>query len=208
MTNDLKGYQWWQEEIILLWENQIIILIIRSGNNLNYLCRWCKIFFSKACIKEGNVLTFLILGPILDHIFGPKLFCPVFIFRRSMLNAICNLVVYLQSEGLNISWTYPGTIPFQYLKTVFAIQYSTLSLTGSQFIFLKCDGSIWDLRGKFRQEWLHLFWAFWSLSFKFSLKEKTMKNVHNQNVAELAHDMIVFYTHGLGTCFGHTGIWV
>ena len=24
MTNDLKGYKWWQEEIMLLWENQMI----------------------------------------------------------------------------------------------------------------------------------------------------------------------------------------
>ena len=82
----------------------------------------------------------MILGPILDHIFGAKkinLFCPVFVFRRGMSNAICDLVLYLQSECLNISWIYPGTIPFQYLKMVFAMQYSTLSLTGSQSIFLK-----------------------------------------------------------------------
>ena len=112
-----------------------------------------KIFFLIACTKEGDVLTFLILRPILDHIFGPKKdkpLCPVFVFRRGMSNAICDLVLYLQSEGLNISWIYPGTIPFQYLKTVFAIQYSALSLTGSQFIFLKWNRSIWDLGGKFR----------------------------------------------------------
>ena len=41
-----------------------------------------------------------------------------------------------------------------------------------------------------------------------SLKEETMKNIHNQNVAELAHYIIVFYTQGLGTCFGDTGILV
>ena len=151
------------------------------------------------------------LGPILDHIFGPKkdkLFCPVFFFCRGMSNAICDLVLCLQSEGLNILWIYPRTIPFQYLKTVFAIQYSTLSLTGSQFIFLKWDGSIWDLGGKFRQKRIHLFGTFWSLSFNFYLKEETMKNFHNQNVAELAHYIIVFYTEELGTCFGHTGILV
>ena len=57
-------------------------------------------------MKEDDVLTFLILGSILDHIFGPKkdtLFCPVFVFRRDISNAICDLVLYLQSEGLNIS---------------------------------------------------------------------------------------------------------
>ena len=30
----------------------------------------------------------------------------------------------------------------------------------------------------------------------------------NQNVAELAHCIIVFYTQGLGTCFGDTEILV
>ena len=46
----------------------------------------------------------------------------------------------------------------------------------------------------------------WVLNF--SLKEETMKNIHNQNVAELAHYIIVFYTQGLGTCLGRTGILV
>ena len=35
-----------------------------------------------------------------------------------------------------------------------------------------------------------------------------MKNIHNQNVAELVQYIIVFYTQGLGTCFGDTGILV
>ena len=97
----------------------------------------------------------MILGPILDHIFGPKkdnLFCPVFVFRRSMSNAICDHVLYLQSEYLNIPWAYPGTIPFQYLKMVFAIQYSPPSLTGSQFIFQFIYGSVWEN--------LKVFWCF------------------------------------------------
>ena len=34
----------------------------------------------------------------------------------------------------------------------------------------------------------------------FFNKEEAMKNIHNQNVAELAHYLIVFYTQGLGTC--------
>ena len=45
---------------------------------------------------EAVVLTFLILGFILDHIFGHKKdnpFCPVFVFR-SMSNAICDLEFY------------------------------------------------------------------------------------------------------------------
>ena len=42
----------------------------------------------------------------------------------------------------------------------------------------------------------------------FSLKEETMRNIHNQNVAELAHYIIVFYTQESGTCFGDTGVLV
>ena len=91
-------------------------------------------------------------------------------FHRSMSIAIYDLVLYLQSEELNISWIYSGAILFQYLQKVFAIQYSTLSLTESVFIFLNRDGSIWDLWGQFRQKRIHLFWAFQSLSFKFFFK--------------------------------------
>ena len=35
-----------------------------------------------------------------------------------------------------------------------------------------------------------------------------MKNIHNQNMAELAHFMIVLYTQELSTCFGDTRILV
>ena len=41
-----------------------------------------------------------------------------------------------------------------------------------------------------------------------SLKEETIKNIHDQNVVELAHYIIVFYTQGVGTCFGDTEIIV
>ena len=39
----------------------------------------------------------------------------------------------------------------------------------------------------------------------FFNKEEAMKNIHNQNVAELAHYIMVFYTHESGTCFDDTG---
>ena len=42
----------------------------------------------------------------------------------------------------------------------------------------------------------------------FSSKEETMKNIHNQNVAELTHYIIVFYMQESGTSFGDTGILV
>ena len=63
-----------------------------------------------------------------------------------------------------------GTFPFQYLKTIFSLHYYTLSLAGSRFTFLKRNGSILHFGGKFRQKRIHLFWAFWSLSFKFFFK--------------------------------------
>ena len=68
MTSDLKGYQQWQEKTMLLCENQMIISTIRMCQlfELAYVCRWSKIFFLRACIKADVVLTFLILGSILD----------------------------------------------------------------------------------------------------------------------------------------------
>ena len=51
-------------------------------------------FFLIACIKEEDVVTFLVLGPVLNHIFGPmkdKLFYLLFVFRRGMSNAICDM---------------------------------------------------------------------------------------------------------------------
>ena len=40
----------------------------------------------------------------------------------------------------------------------------------------------------------------------FSLKEETTMNIHNQNMTELAHGIIVFYTQKLGTYFSGTRI--
>ena len=56
MANDLKGQQWWQEKIILLWDNQMTISIVRIGKSfeLAYVCRWSKILL-RACIKQDNV---------------------------------------------------------------------------------------------------------------------------------------------------------
>ena len=35
-----------------------------------------------------------------------------------------------------------------------------------------------------------------------------MKNIRNQNVAELPYYIIILYTQELATCFGNTGILV
>ena len=84
------------------------------------------------------------------------------IFDTRLCIAISDLELYLQREGLNILWIYPGTIPFQYLKMIFAIQISEVN------------------SGKDKHIYFELF-EVWVLNF--SLKEKTMTNIHNQNVA-------------------------
>ena len=56
--------------------------------------------------EKEVVLIFFMPEFIFYHIFGPeknKLLCPVFVFRRDMSNVLCDLVLYMQSEGLNIS---------------------------------------------------------------------------------------------------------
>ena len=48
--------------------------------------------------ERRRCLTFLLLGFILDHTFGPKkdnLSCPVFVFRRGMSNVICDPILYI-----------------------------------------------------------------------------------------------------------------
>ena len=51
------------------------------------------------------------------------------------------------------------------------------------------------------------FFDVWALNF--SLKEKTIRNIHNQTVDKLVDDITVFYTQGLGTCYGDKGdlVW-
>ena len=49
------------------------------------------------------------LGFIFDHIFGPKkdnLFCAALVPNRGMSNGICDLILYLKNEGLNMSWIF------------------------------------------------------------------------------------------------------
>ena len=66
-----------------------MLLLRESNDNIDHkmVITWIsvpdevKYFFLITCIKEDDVLTFLTLLPILDHISGPKLFCPVFVFH-------------------------------------------------------------------------------------------------------------------------------
>ena len=116
-------------------------------------------YFLRACIKKSDVLTFLILRTIFDHLCPTRdrLLCSVFVFRRGKSSITCDLVLYLQSEGLNI-----------------------------------CDEISEKKLGKNE----HICFEpleFWVLNS--SLKEETMRNIHNQNGAELVHYIIVFNTH-------------
>lgn len=56
-----------------------------------------------------------------------------------------------------ISLIYYGTIPFQYLNTVIAMQDSTFLGTVSQFIFVKGAARMWKWGGKSEQRRIHCF---------------------------------------------------
>ena len=61
------------------------------------------------------VFTFLVLWPILVHIFSPrkdKACYSVFVFVRGISNGICDLALYLLHKGLNISFIYDAIILF------------------------------------------------------------------------------------------------
>ena len=127
-------------------------------------------FIFGKCIKEAVVLTFLILRFVFERIFSPEkinfftlhfLFAEVCLIPSVILHYICRV----KGQTLHEFVLYNSVLV---LKNVFTIQYSTLSVTGSQYVFLKCDGLIWDLEGKFRQKQIHMFWDFWNLIFNLN----------------------------------------
>ena len=101
-------------------------------------------------------------------------------------------MVFLQSTiipingGFNISLIYDGTIPFQYLKTVVAMQDSALLETDSQYVFSKWVPPMWERWGTSKQRRMHLICiAFDSFSFIYLLKRENHGAISNQNVVEL-----------------------
>ena len=166
--------------------------------------------FLRVCIKVDNVRTFVILAFILDYSFGPKkdkIFCSIFVFCGGMPMSsakwICAVPAKRRLKGfLNISWY--NSIPVIKNGIHNAVLFSVANW--KPLFFSKWNGSIWNLGGRLRQKWIHSFWDFWSLSFNYFSKEKSMRNTHNQNVGELAYCIIVFYTQEFRTCFGNTGI--
>ena len=79
--------------------------------------------------------------------FWPTSCCHVFFFHSGS-NTICDLVLHLLYEILNISFIYDGTIPFQYLKILVTMQDSAFSETGSQFNFHRYIAPMWKQAGK------------------------------------------------------------
>ena len=74
------------------------------------------------------------------YVFGPrkdKAYRYVLVFCKGISNAICDLVLCLLNEGLNISLIYDGTMLFQYLKTADAMQDSSFSKIVKQSNFQK-----------------------------------------------------------------------
>ena len=118
---------------------------------------------------------FLILGFIFDHNFCPKKdsFSALCLFSTNVwpvppviLCYICRVAEWRIKHFRNIS-RY-NFIPL--LKTVFTNSILLCLLAGSQFIFLKYNGLIWNLWRKFREKRIHLLRAFWGLIFKFFFK--------------------------------------
>ena len=138
-----------------------------------FLLSLFKNYLFRACVKDFVFFTFLMLRFILVHIFGPRKdhsSCPIFYFHWGRSSTICDLVLYLLYEGLNMTLIYGGTSSFLYLKTVVAMQDSTLSETESQFISLKWAAPMLDRGGKSKKRRMHIFFSCLELRlFRFLL---------------------------------------
>ena len=98
------------------------------------------------------------LGIIFDDIFGPKkndLFCPVFVFHRGKHIGIIRYIPYFKNEGLNIS-------SISRYNSILRLKNGFHSTVFYSVLFPICDGSILDLKGKFRHKQIYFFWVFWS----------------------------------------------
>ena len=80
-------------------------------------------------------------------------FYPVSFFHNGISKATCELVLYLQSESLNMSYFFAEAavgrcfpVKFaKFLRTPFFtehLQWLLLPLAGCQYTFLKCDGMV------------------------------------------------------------------
>ena len=88
-----------------------------------------------------------------------------------MVNVLPDVVLDMNTKTVNILLIFSGTMPLQYLKVIFQIQYSPLFLRQSHLLFENCDGSIQDLGGIFMEKQIHMLLAFCSLIFNFFFKK-------------------------------------
>ena len=77
----------------------------------------------------------------LFQIFGPrngKLLCPLFVLQNGIFNAICDLVLLLFREGIDISVRLDGAIPFQHFNMVVEVH------SGSYIALRSTKASLYD----------------------------------------------------------------
>ena len=113
----------------------------KSTRSMKY-CNCSGISFSKSCVKKAASVAAFTVGFDLFQIFGPRndrLFSPSFVLQSCLSNKICDLVLQLFREEINMPFRYDDAIPFQNLKTSVEVHSSTLPSTEGQFIFRKWD---------------------------------------------------------------------
>ena len=137
-----------------------------------------------------------------------KIFFALYLFSAEVCLMPSAILSYSLKEGLKHAMNIFRYNSILVLETVFATHCSTLSLAGSHFIFLKCDGLIQDLVIKFAKK-EHISFDLFEVCFlTFSSKEETTRNINNPNVAELTHCIIFFKTQETGTFFSSIKILV
>ena len=87
-----------------------------------------------------------------------------------------------------------GTIQFQYLKTVVAIQDCPLSESRSEFMISRWIVPIWEGGVRSKQKSLRLFFATWNLRFRFLLRSKN-HDMEPQSKWSLIKSWNVIYNH-------------
>ena len=133
-----------------------------------------KLFTFKVFLKF--LLRARILSTVFLHTFSPRksnACCAVFVFHGGISNVICDLVLYLLHERLNIPSTNDSTMPFHHLKIVVTMHDSAVWETCSQFILSRWIAPMRERinvdQCRSKQKCTHLFCAAWSLHFRFLL---------------------------------------
>ena len=92
--------------------------VINKINKLTHYCNSSQISFFKPCMKETIVAAVFIFELIRDLWIKKYLFFwPLFVLRKGISGAICNLVLQLLKESMNKLLRQDGVLS-QYLKKV------------------------------------------------------------------------------------------